>query len=322
MESTRKIIFDKRVLLPLVSSLLALGLHIFLPKHSDILAKDFSYFTYSLAGLSAVCAVFAIMSLYSERVRVAYAYKSAFIAGMILLINIYNVITLKFMLIPGVYFPYPDKIIHVFYTHGLFMLKCLAHSLGLLGLGVLGGGITGVLTGIAVGCSKRASYWINPFIKLIGPIPAIVWIPIALVVFSTSFSASAFIIGLSVWFPTAVLTSSGIANIENAYFEVSSTLGASPVYKVLKIAVPGALPSMFIGFFNGITSAFLTLMTAEMVGVKFGIGWYINWQRETMSYANVYAGLIVIGITCFLVVTLLFKTRDKLLIWQQGVIKW
>lgn len=104
MESTGKVFFDKRVLLPLVSSLLALGLHIFLPKHSDILAKDLSYFTYSLAGLSAVCAVFAIMSLYSERVRVAYAYKSAFIAGMILLINIYNVITLKFMVIPGVYF--------------------------------------------------------------------------------------------------------------------------------------------------------------------------------------------------------------------------
>ena len=41
-----------------------------------------------------------------------------------------------------------------------------------------------------------------------------------------------------------------------------------------------------------------------------------------MSYANVYAGLIVMSITCYLLITFLFKFRDKVLIWQKGVIKW
>lgn len=314
--------FCKIVFLPFISSIFALFLHLFLPKHKDIITKDLNYFTYFLVILSLILLIFAILSLYFESLRNVYTYKSKFIAGMVCVINIYNLITLKFMLIPGIYFPFPDKIISVFHTHGLFMLKCLAHSSQLLITGALGGGIIGVLTGILVSCSKRARYWINPLIKLIGPIPATVWIPIALVTFPNSFTASTFIIGISVWFPTAVLTSSGISNIENAYFEVSSTLGAGPIYKILKIAIPGALPSMFVGFFNGITSAFLTLMTAEMIGVKFGIGWYINWQRETMSYANVYAGLIVIAISCSFAVTLLFKIRDRLLTWQKGVIKW
>jgi NitT/TauT family transport system permease protein len=63
-------------------------------------------------------------------------------------------------------------------------------------------------------------------------------------------------------------------------------------------------------------------MTAEMVGVKNGIGWYIHWQREMLSYANVYAGLIIIAFSFYSLITLFFKVRDRVLVWQKGMIKW
>ena len=134
--------------------------------------------------------------------------------------------------------------------------------------------------------------------------------------------ASSFLIALAVWFPTTVLTSNGIANIKNSYFEVASTLGAGKTYSVFKVGIPAAMPFMFIGIFNGTCSSFITLVTAEMLGAKYGIGWYINWQKEMMSYANVYAGLIVMSLVCFVVISVLFKLRDRLLVWQKGVIKW
>ena len=59
-----------------------------------------------------------------------------------------------------------------------------------------------------------------------------------------------------------------------------------------------------------------------MLGAKYGIGWYINWQKDMMAYANVYAGLIVMSLTCYCIITLLFRARDKVLVWQKGVIKW
>ena len=77
-----------------------------------------------------------------------------------------------------------------------------------------------------------------------------------------------------------------------------------------------------LGLFNGTCSSFITLVTAEMLGAKYGIGWYINWQKEMMAYANVYAGLIIIAVTFFILITLLFKFRDHVLAWQKGVIKW
>ena len=106
------------------------------------------------------------------------------------------------------------------------------------------------------------------------------------------------------------------------YFEVSSTLGAGSFYRIAKVGIPAAMPHMFLGLFNGTCSSFITLVTAEMLGAKYGIGWYINWQKEMMAYANVYAGLIIIAVTFFILITLLFKFRDRVLAWQKGVIKW
>ena len=119
------------------------------------------------------------------------------------------------------------------------------------------------------------------------------------------------LIALAVWFPTTVLTSSGIASIPNSYFEVSSTLGAGGFYRIAKVGIPAAMPHMFLGLFNGTCSSFITLVTAEMLGAKYGIGWYINWQKEMMAYANVYAGLIIIAVTFFILITLLFVPRPR-----------
>ncbi|HWQ75319.1 MAG TPA: ABC transporter permease subunit [Syntrophomonas sp.] len=321
-ENTSRIVLDYRTLLPLFSALLALLVHIMVPNSTQYMLKPLPYFTDVLIIVMAATLIIAVLSLFFENIRSKYAFKSWFIAVFLLAFNALNIVTMKLMLLQPIYFPSPERILQVFAEDWAFILKCLGYSLRLLATGYFTGAIVGIITGILVGWSKRWSYWVNPLIKLIGPIPATAWVPIALVSFNTSFSASVFLIALAVWFPTTVLTSSGISNVQNSYFEVSSTLGAKTLYQIFKVALPAAMPSIFIGIFNGTSASFITLMTAEMMGVKFGIGWYINWQKDMLSYANVYAGLLVIAITFYLLITLLFKARDRVLGWQKGVIKW
>ncbi|WP_425802661.1 ABC transporter permease [Desulfitobacterium sp. Sab5] len=316
------IVFRVKTLIPTLSAVLALSIHLLIPNSPRYTLKALPYFTNMLFAVTVITGVVVIVALFNEKVRQDYVFKSWFIGAAILLLNLLNVATLKLMILPLMYFPSPEKIIKVFVEEWPFLLKCLGYSARLLGYGLILGAVTGITTGILVGWSKGWSYWVNPIIKVIGPIPSTAWIPVALVSFATSFQASVFLIALAVWFPTTVLTSSGISNVKNAYFEVSSTLGANTVQKIFRIAVPDAMPSIFIGIFNGTCSSFITLMTAEMLGVKFGIGWYINWQREMMAYANVYAGLIVIAVSFSLIITLMFKVRDRVLGWQKGVIKW
>ena len=177
-------------------------------------------------------------------------------------------------------------------------------------------------TGLGLGYFKVVGYWLNPITKIIGPIPTTAWIPLALSTFPTTHAANVFLIAFAVWFPVTLMTSSGIQSISNVNFEVSRTLGASTLYQIIHVAIPAAMPSIFLGVFYGTVSSFATLMAVEMNGNSSGIGWYINWQKSVMLYDGVYAGLIIIAVICSLSLTLLFKVRDRVLTWQKGVIKW
>ncbi|MHB9292018.1 TauC, ABC-type nitrate/sulfonate/bicarbonate transport system, permease component [Hollandina sp. SP2] len=314
--------FNWRVILPLTSIGLVLALHLILPAHENYRLKLLPYFSNFLALLLIMYGIAAVVSVFSRRIRRKLSFKAAFHACGFLVLGVYDLITLKFELIPVIYFPAPERILGVFVEDGLFLLRCLAYSLRLLLSGFILGALLGVFTGTVIGWSRRFNYWIMPFIRIVGPIPSTAWIPVALVIFFKPTSASIFLIALGVWFPTTVLTNSGIMNVHKNYFEVSSTLGASDLRMILTVALPAAAPSIFTGIFNGTSACFLTLMAAEMIGCKFGIGWYINWQRETLAYANVYAGLIIIALTFSFLIGLQFKVRNKALAWQKGTIRW
>ena len=308
--------------LPILSIALALILDIVLPDNLQHPAAEHPYFIWLLGAALVVYLIFYAVSFFRPSLREKLEYKAYFYAGAALFLNILNLLTVKFAILPVLYFPSLDRVFGVLFEDSAFLAKCLAYSARLLFIGWFCGAIVGMLTGIAIGFSKTFSYWVQPLVRVLGPIPSTAWIPIVLIAFPSAVSASAFLIALAVWFPTTVLTSSGIAAIPNAYFEVSSTLGAGSFYRIAKVGIPAAMPHMFLGLFNGTCSSFITLVTAEMLGAKYCIGWYINWQKEMMAYANVYAGLIIIAVTFFILITLLFKFRDRVLAWQKGVIKW
>ncbi len=184
------------------------------------------------------------------------------------------------------------------------------------------GAALGFVTGVSIGWSRGVGYWVHPVLRFIGPLPATAWLPIAFFTFPSSWSASTFLIALATGFPVTVLTWSGVASVSNAFYDVARTLGAKPSFLVLKVAIPAALPHVFVGLFMGLGSSFAVLVVAEMIGVKAGLGWYLQWAQGWAAYANMYAALIVMSLLCSGAITLLFRTRDHLLVWQKGVVKW
>ena len=67
----------------------------------------------------------------------------------------------------------------------------------------------------------------------------------------------------------------------------------------------------------GLGASFLTLVVAESVGVKSGLGWYLSWTQGWAEYGKVFAALIIMAGFLSTVMTLLFKLRDRVLVWQK-----
>ena len=248
--------------------------------------------------------------------------RAPWLVALGLFFTLWELATAKFAWLPLPFFPPPQAILEVYTDDFPKLLDSIFASVKLQLGGYFIGATIGFLTGVSIGWSQRAGYWVHPVLRFIGPLPATAWLPIAFFTFPSSWSGSTFLIALATGFPVTVLTWSGVASVSHAYYDVARTLGAKPSFLVLKVAIPAALPHVFVGLFMGLGSSFAVLVVAEMIGVKAGLGWYLQWAQGWAAYANMYAALIVMSLLCSGAITLLFRTRDRFLVWQKGVVKW
>lgn len=244
------------------------------------------------------------------------------ILALVVFIGVWNLLTTGLRLLPLPYFPGPREILYELWRdRGLLGLSTV-YSLRLLAIGYLVGTLGGLAAGILMGWFKWGEYWLQPLLRFIGPVPAPAWIPLAMTLFPNSFLASIFLLGLSSWFPVTILTWSGIAGVNKSYLEVARTLGAGDRVLLLRVAIPAALPSIFVGLFMGLGLSFATLVVAEMLGVKAGLGWYIQWAQGWAEYDKVYGALIIMALLFSTLLSVIFRCRDRILAWQRGLIKW
>jgi NitT/TauT family transport system permease protein len=228
----------------------------------------------------------------------------------------------KFRWAPPAFFPPPQELLEVYLDDFPRLGASLLASGRLLIGGFAIGASLGFVTGVSIGWSRRAGYWAHPLLRIVGPLPATAWAPVAFFAFPSSDSAAIFLVALAAGFPVTVLTWSGVASVPGSYYDVARTLGAGAWFLVLRVAIPAALSHVFVGLFMGLGASFAVLVVAELLGVKGGIGFYLQWAQGWASYGNVYAALIALTLLSSGAITLLFLVRDRLLSWQKGLVTW
>ena len=290
----------------------------------DKLESDWAYTGNFAAACGALAVALALAAFAGVRFPVFQRLQRLFpwLLALALFLAAWEVVTAKLGLLPLPFFPPPQAIVEVVIDDWERLAAGVFASARLLATGYFLGAAVGFVTGVAIGWSRLAGYWIHPVLRFIGPLPATAWLPLAFFVFPSSFSASIFLIALATGFPVTVLTWSGVAGVNSAYYDIARTLGATQRFLVLKVAIPAAMPHVFVGLFMGLGNSFAVLVVAEMLGVKAGLGWYLQWAQGWAAYANMYAALLLMAFLCSGLITLLFRLRDRLLSWQRGLVRW
>jgi NitT/TauT family transport system permease protein len=279
-------------------------------------------YTYFLSGLLVAAVLAAAVKPLRSGLREWMRTVCPLIAVAVLFLTGWELMTAGFRLLPLPYFPSPAGVLQSLVNDRAVLFDSTWHSLILLLSGYALGVAVGLFSGICIGWFPQARYWGMPVLKFIGPIPATAWIPLAMVLSPSAMFSAVALIALAVWFPVTMLTASGLSNTRASYLDVARTLGAGRAYLIFHVAIPGAMPSIFLGLFMGLGASFLTLVVAETVGVKSGLGWYLSWAQGWAEYGKVYAALVIMAAFFSTIMTALFKARDRVLIWQKGVIKW
>lgn len=303
-------------LLPTIFGILALLEYLYFPNYYENMMASPVYLFF-LLFLIALYGIFFLISFKNENIQNKLKYKAPLFAFVFVLLMAFDLLTLKLAILPLPYFAWVDRIMNSMLEDKSFLLESTLASLKLLFTGYFIGAILGIICGIFAGYSKKVDYWLDPFLKLLGPIPTTTWIPVVMVLSTSLFGGAVFIIALGVWFQTTLATMTGIKNVDSSYYEAAKTLGASEYELVTKIAIPSASPNIFQGLISAMSSACTSLIVAEMLGVESGLGWYITWKSSWADYSSMYGAIILLALNFIIVNIILKKISNRVLVWQK-----
>ncbi len=194
----------------------------------------------------------------------------------------------------------------------------LFYSLYRVAWGFFLAALLGVPLGLLLGWSRPLRQLVTPLVELVRPVPPLAWIPISILWFGIGIKSAAFIIFLGAFFPILLNTIAGVRSVNPTLAEAAHTLGARQRDIVLKVLLPGSVPSIFVGLRIGLGIGWMTLVAAEFTGVRsgYGLGYMIMTARDIQRADEIMAGMGVIGVTGLLIDWGLRVLQRRLLPWK------
>jgi ABC-type nitrate/sulfonate/bicarbonate transport system permease component len=159
--------------------------------------------------------------------------------------------------------------------------------------------------GLTVGyLISRSPYMIRvfePLFAAIYAIPIILFLPLFVLFFGLG-PASKIALGATIsFFPVAISTVAGFANVDRHFVTAARSMGASDYHLFRYVLLPAALPVILTGLRMGFTVALLSIIGSETLASLAGLGHRIVHLAEAMEMARMFAYIVfVIAIAAIL----------------------
>jgi NitT/TauT family transport system permease protein len=179
--------------------------------------------------------------------------------------------------------------------------------------GFLAGSIPGIAVGLLMAMFRPVRIFVDPLIAALFPIPKIALMPLLLLAFGFGDASKIALVAIAVFFPVAVNTYTGAANIDRIYWDVARNFGASQTVLFTRIVFFGALPTIFAGLRIALAVSFIVLVASEFVASKLGIGYLIWNSWELLQVDTMFVGIVTIGVLG-LITSALFQELERIVI--------
>jgi ABC-type nitrate/sulfonate/bicarbonate transport system permease component len=183
-------------------------------------------------------------------------------------------------------------------------------------LGWLLASLIGVALGAMIGISPRIRAYLNATLEMLRPLPASAIIPVAIALLGLSEGMVLTVIAFGALWPMLLATVHGFAAVEPRLYEVSRVLGLSKWEVIRKIALPSALPDILSGMRLGISLALILAVVGEMLTSRDGLGQWILLAARGFRAAELFAGVMLLGLIGFVSAQLLGLVESRLLRWR------
>ena len=221
-------------------------------------------------------------------------------------------------IISPVFFPAPSRAIEVLaarFADGSIWPSIEATSLRML-FGWVFASLLGIVIGAAIGSSAVARDFLEPTLEFLRPLPASAIIPVAILFLGLSNEMSVSVIAFGAIWPVLLSSIYGFGSLQIRLRDVSAALGLGHIEFLRKIAFPAALPDILSGVRVSLAICLILAVVTEMQASLPGLGRDIFMAQRNFRSADLYAGLIMLGLIGFIVNYALLLLERRLLRWR------
>lgn len=176
------------------------------------------------------------------------------------------------------------------------LLRHVTASLFRVTWGYFGAVAVGIPLGLWLGlhpASDRSVSWVLQAGRMISPLA---WIPIAILWFGVGDPPAIFIVFIGSLFPITMGAAQAVRRIDPVHVAVGRNFGLTGLRLLLRVILPGSLPSLVVSLRLALGVAWLVVVAAEMIAVSSGLGFLIVDARNSGNrYDLVVAGIVLIG---------------------------
>ena len=198
------------------------------------------------------------------------------------------------------------------------LLTHLQISLWRAFLGFSLGGALGLSIGLMVGMNRKSEQYLNPSIQMLRTIPLLVITPLFIMWFGFGELSKVLLIALGAFFPLYLQTFLGIRNVDQKLYDVAQILEYSRLETVMKLMIPASLPNILLGIRLALSTAWMCLVVAELLGADRGVGFMIQDARSFMQTDTVFVGIILFALAGKLSDSFVRLLEQRLLKWQDS----
>ena len=209
-----------------------------------------------------------------------------------------------------------ENVFQVFWNDRLLILEGIGHSLMILAIGFTIALVLGNVLGLIVGWHQRLSDDFTPVAKVLSPIPPMVYTPYLIALMPNFTSASIAVIGFGMFWPTFLGMINRVKSMNGRIIDSAKAMDVSTLTMLFRIILPYNIPSIIASVKIQLSTIFMILIMAEMIGATSGMGFFIKKYSDYADYTRVLAGIFVVGIVITLLNVLADAAEKKLIRWK------
>ena len=162
--------------------------------------------------------------------------------------------------------------------------------------GWLIGSLVAVPIGLLVGRIRLVRAIVEPYIHFFRFIPPIAFVTLSLIWFGLGEASKVALIIYTTTFVVILNTLAGVLSVEKEKIRAGQCLGASNRQILLHIVIPATIPYIITGMRLAMGNSFMTVVSAEMLAARSGIGYLIFNARLFMKTDQIFVGIMTLGV--------------------------